>query len=90
MRWYDRSDTISPMKVAISLPDAVFKAAEQLARRQGKPRSRLYAEAIADYVGTYSASGVTEKLNAVYGAESSSVDAALQRAQFKSLSHETW
>ena len=78
------------MKVAISLPDAVSKAAEQLARQQGKPCSRLYAEAVADYVGTFSASGVTEKLNAVYGAESSFVDAALQRTQFKTLSHETW
>ncbi len=78
------------MKVAISLPDSLFKSAEQLARRQGKPRSRLYAEAIAEYVGAHDVSGVTEKLNAVYAVESSSVDEALQRAQFKILSNEAW
>lgn len=39
------------MKVAISLPDPVFRDAETLARRLRKSRSKLYAEAIADYVG---------------------------------------
>ena len=78
------------MKVAISLPDPVFQAAEQLARRQRKPRSRLYAEAIAEYVGARGSSAITERLNAVYGSESSAVDNALQRAQSKTLNHEAW
>lgn len=78
------------MKVAVSLPESVFRAAEHLAQRMKKPRSRLYAEAIAEYVGKHDSSAVTERLNAVYGAESSSVDTALQHAQAKTLSHETW
>ena len=79
-----------PMKVAISLPDPVFQAAEHLAKRLKKPRSRLYAEAIAEYVGTHGSNAVTERLNAVYGVEVSAVDAALERAQSKSVSHEAW
>ena len=79
-----------PMKVAISLPDPVFQAAEHLAKRLKKPRSRLYAEAIAEYVGTHGSSAITERLDAVYGVESSAVDAALERAQSRSVSHETW
>jgi metal-responsive CopG/Arc/MetJ family transcriptional regulator len=78
------------MKVAISLPDSVFQAAEHLAQRLKKPRSRLYAEAIADYVGSHGSNAITERLDAVYGNEPSVVDAALQRAQLKTLSHETW
>ena len=78
------------MKVAISLPDPVFQAAEHLARRLKKPRSRLYAEAIAEYVGVHGSKSVTERLNAVYGSESSALDKDLQQAQFKSVSHETW
>ena len=78
------------MKVAISLPDPVFQAAEHLAKRLKKPRSRLYAEAIAEYVGTHGSSAITERLDAVYGVESSAVEAALERAQSKSVSHETW
>ena len=78
------------MKVAISLPDPVFQAAEHLAKRLKKPRSRLYAEAIAEYVGTHGSTAVTERLNAVYGVEASAVDPALGRAQSKSVSHEAW
>ena len=78
------------MKVAISLPDPVFQAAEHLARRLKKPRSRLYAEAIAEYVGVHGSTSITEQLNAVYGTESSTLDEVLQQAQTKTLNHETW
>jgi metal-responsive CopG/Arc/MetJ family transcriptional regulator len=78
------------MKVAISLPDPVFRAAEQLAKSLNKPRSRLYAEAIEQYVGIHGAHAVTERLDAVYGKESSTVDEALQQAQSRVLADETW
>lgn len=78
------------MKVAISLPDSVFEAAEQLARQLKKPRSRLYADAIAQYVGSHGSNAITERLNVVYATEASLVDEALQHAQSKSLSHEAW
>jgi metal-responsive CopG/Arc/MetJ family transcriptional regulator len=78
------------MKVAISLPDPVFQAAEHLAKRLKKSRSRLYAEAIAEYVGTHGSNAVTERLNAVYGVEAPAVDAALERAQLRSVGHEAW
>jgi predicted transcriptional regulator len=54
------------MKVAISLPDPVFRAAEVLARKLRKSRSELYAEAIAAYVGSKGAKALTARLNAVY------------------------
>jgi metal-responsive CopG/Arc/MetJ family transcriptional regulator len=78
------------MKIAISLPDPVFQAAEQLAQQLKKPRSRLYAEAISEYVGTHGSNAITERLNAVYGTESAAVDDSLQRAQFKTLNNEAW
>lgn len=78
------------MKVAISLPDPVFKAAEQLAQKLKKSRSQLYAEAIAEYVGTRGSKAVTAKLNAVYCSEPSEADLALKYAQFATLSRETW
>jgi predicted transcriptional regulator len=78
------------MKVAISLPDPVFKAAEHLAQRLKKSRSQLYAEAIAEYIGARGANAVTDRLNAVYASESAEVDKALKQAQLKTLSHETW
>lgn len=78
------------MKVAISLPDPVFRAAETLAQRLKKSRSELYAEAIAEYVGARGAKAVTEKLNAVYSKESSELDPALRYAQLESLTREAW
>jgi predicted transcriptional regulator len=38
------------MKTAISIPEDVFRVAEELARRLGKSRSQLYSEAVAEYV----------------------------------------
>jgi predicted transcriptional regulator len=78
------------MKVAISVPDPVFAQAEHLARQLKVSRSQLYAEALAAYLGIRGASAVTQKLNDVYEAESSQLDAALEQAQLKSLSHEAW
>ena len=78
------------MKVAISLPDPVFRAAETLARKLKKSRSELYAEAIAAYVGARGAKALTARLDAVYGAQSSDVDPALKYAQLEHLADEAW
>ncbi len=78
------------MKIAISIPDDIFEDAEYLAQRQGKTRSKLYADAVAEYVGAYRTESITEQLNAVYPAEQSSMDPSLKMAQFKSLGEEDW
>lgn len=51
------------MKTAISLPDAIFREAERLARRLKKSRSRLYQEAVAEYVARHAPEAITEALN---------------------------
>ena len=78
------------MKVAISLPDPIFKAAERLAAHSGKSRSQLYAEAVARYLEANQGAVVTEQLNAVYAAQPSQLDAALHSAQIAALGHEAW
>lgn len=78
------------MKVAISMPDPVFEAAEHLAKRLGKSRSELYAEAVAQYLLDHRSDAVTEKLNAVYAVESSSLQPELEKIQFDALSEEAW
>ena len=78
------------MKIAISIPDEIFEDAEYLAHRQGKSRSKLYADAIAEYVGVYSTGSITEQLNSVYGIEDSTLDSPLEMAQFQSLDEGNW
>ena len=53
------------MKTAISLPDAVFRAAERQAKRVRKSRSQLYAEALAEYLSRHAPDEVTEAMNHV-------------------------
>ncbi len=51
------------MKTAISLPDAVFRDAERLARRLKKSRSQLYKEAVAEYVARHDPEAITEAMD---------------------------
>lgn len=53
------------MKTAISLPDKLFREAELHARRAGKSRSQLYADALAEYLHRHAPDTVTESMNRV-------------------------
>jgi predicted transcriptional regulator len=78
------------MKVAISLPDPVFSAAEKLARRLRVSRSQLYAQALEEYLARRQNSLVTERLDAVYAAGQEPVDPALAAAQLGAVGREAW
>ena len=78
------------MKTAISLPDDLFKAAESLAGRLGVSRSRLYATALEDYIARHQARRVSERLDAVYSAEQSSLDPSFNDVQAKVLKRSEW
>ncbi|MES9857016.1 MAG: hypothetical protein ABW166_10475 [Sedimenticola sp.] len=78
------------MKTAISIPDPIFQAAEGLAQRLGVSRSNLYAKAVAEYTESHKNQKVTETLNKVYGAGSSSLDSELCAMQSKSIPKEEW
>ena len=73
------------MKTAISLPDDLFEAADELAERLGVSRSQLYARALSEYVAQRGESDVTERLNAVYGQAEARLDHVLEELQFHSL-----
>jgi metal-responsive CopG/Arc/MetJ family transcriptional regulator len=53
------------MKTAISIPDDLFADAEELARELKKSRSRLYGDAVREYVARHSAESITESLDRV-------------------------
>jgi metal-responsive CopG/Arc/MetJ family transcriptional regulator len=78
------------MKVAISVPDLVFDAAERLAKERRVPRSQVFSEALEEYVAKHNGASVTAKLNVIYDAEVSTVDSALSSAQYALLSREAW
>lgn len=78
------------MKVAISLPDPLFKAAERLASHAGKSRSQLYAEALARYLESNQGSAITAQLDVVYASEKGKLDPALSAAQSRVMRREAW
>lgn len=78
------------MKTAISLPDALFRAGDALARRMKLSRSELYARALSEFLAKHRSDQLTQRLNAVYSAEDSVLDPALARLQAKSLPTDEW
>ena len=78
------------MKTAISVPDPIFEAAEELAERLGTSRSQLYTEAVAAYVRAHRQENVTEALDRVYAERSSELDPAVARMQWESIPREEW
>jgi len=78
------------MKVAVSIPDPIFEAAEQLAKERNIPRSQIFAEALSSYLELRNSESVTALLNEIYGREPSKADEALTKAQFDAINHEAW
>jgi len=78
------------MKVALSIPDDLFEAAEAVAKRLGVSRSRLYATAVADFVAKQQGRKVTNRLDAVYSAEDSRLDPKVRRLQARSVTRDEW
>jgi len=78
------------MKTAISLPDDLFASADALARRLGMSRSGLFAAALAEFVAKHKGSKISERLDTVYAAEESRLDAATSRSQRKVIRRAEW
>ena len=62
------------MKTAVSIPDEAFEAAEKLAKTLGKSRSRLYREALAEYIARHDPESVTRAMNEVWDEVGQGVD----------------
>jgi metal-responsive CopG/Arc/MetJ family transcriptional regulator len=80
------------MRVTISIPDSVFRAAERASRRMRIPRSQLYARAVAAFVAQTSGDAkrlsgeeITRRLNEVYSKGSSKLDPAWEAASLEVL-----
>lgn len=80
----------SGMKIAISVPDPIYRAAEKAARRLRVPRSQFYSRAVQAYLRQASREDVTERLNAVYGDEPGDPDPFLEAATKRTFLRTRW
>jgi len=78
------------MKTAVSLPDDVFRDAERLVRRRKVSRSRIYAEALREYVARHDPEAVTEAYDRLIEELGQPVDPAFAGAAARTLSRVEW
>jgi metal-responsive CopG/Arc/MetJ family transcriptional regulator len=78
------------VKTAISIPTAIFKAADKFARRLGISRSELYSKAVSEYLKKHNNEKITQKLDEIYEKEPSNLDSVLQKIQSASFSEDKW
>lgn len=81
------------MKIAISVPDPVYRAGELLAHRLKVSRSELYSKALGELLaqqgGRGEVSPITEALNRVY-AQQSNMEPDIEAAAMEILAGTEW
>ena len=79
------------MKTAVSIPDDLFRRADELARSVGKSRSQLYQDALAEYLLRRDQRSITESINAVVDELGTEVvDPWLAEASRRALERVEW
>ena len=74
----------------MSIPDELFRRAEELAQRLGKPRSQIYREALAEYVARRDPAAITQQMDDVIADVGERVDEWTARAARAALERNEW
>jgi metal-responsive CopG/Arc/MetJ family transcriptional regulator len=78
------------MKTAVSIPNELFDVAERLARRTGKSRSRLFSDALREYVARRSPDKVSEAMDEALAEIGESTDPFIATASGRRLEKSEW
>jgi len=78
------------MKTAVSIPEDIFERAERLARRSKKSRSRLFSDALREYVARHASDEVTEAMNRVCDEVGEARDPFISAAARRLLERSEW
>jgi metal-responsive CopG/Arc/MetJ family transcriptional regulator len=78
------------MKTAVSIPDDIFEGAERLARRTKRSRSRLFSDALKEYLARHSPDKITEAMNKVCDEIGETSDPFVSAAANRTLEQSEW
>jgi metal-responsive CopG/Arc/MetJ family transcriptional regulator len=78
------------MKTAVSIPGEVFEGAERLARRTKRSRSRLYGDALKEYLARHAPDQVTEAMNRACAEVGEAKDPFVSGAARRILERSEW
>jgi predicted transcriptional regulator len=78
------------MKTAVSIPDELFKGADRLARRTRRSRSRLYGDALKEYLARHAPDEVTEAMNRACAEVGEATDQSVSALANRILERSEW
>jgi metal-responsive CopG/Arc/MetJ family transcriptional regulator len=78
------------MKIAISVPDDIFKEAERLARKTKRSRSELYSLALKEFLARHSPEQITEAMNNALAEIDEGAEEFTREAARKTLGRDEW
>jgi len=78
------------MKTAVSIPNELFDVAERLARRTRKSRSRLFSDALREYVARRSPDKITEAMDEAVAEIGESNDPFVAAVSRRRLEQSEW
>jgi metal-responsive CopG/Arc/MetJ family transcriptional regulator len=78
------------MKTAISIPDDLFEDAERLAQRTKKSRSRLFRDALQEYLARHTPDQITEAMNNALSEVGSTDDPFVSTSAKRILEQSEW
>ncbi len=78
------------MRTAVSIPDELFRRADELARRLGKSRSRVYREALTEYLSRRDSRSITAVLDELADELTPGRDPWLDEAGRRGLERSEW
>ena len=78
------------MKTAVSIPNDLFEGAERLARRTRRSRSRLFSDALREYLARHTPDNVTELMDKALAQIGAGKDAFVSSAARRTLERIDW
>ncbi|MBI4585964.1 MAG: hypothetical protein HY717_18290 [Planctomycetes bacterium] len=78
------------MKTAISIPDALYKEAEKFARKKKISRSKLYCEAVSEFIFRHDPDAITDSMNKLCSQVNTRMDPAFKAASIRTLKNSEW
>ncbi len=78
------------MKTAVSIPDDVYRRVDRLARRTRRSRSRLFSDALGEYLARHENDEITEAMNAAVAEVGQTGDPFVSAAASRILGRTDW
>jgi len=78
------------MKTAVSIPDDIFEKTEKLARRTKRSRSRIFSDALREYLARHSSDEITAAVNKACREIGSAKDSFAASAAHRLLEKSEW